>query len=344
MKLNATGPVRMKDIARDLGLSVVTVSKVFRGHQDISPETRQRVLERLTQLNYRPNHAARSLATGRSYTMAFVAPDLVHPFFSEVAKQVAAVLRGHGYYLLMSSSDEEPEIENQEIEHLLTRSIDALLMASAQPNSDRLRPLLDRKLPLILIDRNFPDLGVHFVGVDDRIAGMMATEHLIEQGCRKIAHITVPSISTSVGRFDGYKRALRAAELDFDSSYVFTRVHGDSTADETGYEAMKRLLALRPRPDGVFCQNDPTAMGAMKAILEAGLRIPDDVAVVGCGNIRYSDFLRIPLTTIDQNCEEIGRRAAELAIRVLNGDRDPRSILLEPKLIVRDSSLRHRSA
>jgi LacI family transcriptional regulator, galactose operon repressor len=337
-----SAPVRMKDIARDLGLSVVTVSKVFRGGNDIGEQTRQRVLDRMAELHYRPNLAARSLATGRSFTMGFVVPDLVHPFFSEVAQHLADELRPKGYSLFISSSREEPTVEQEEIEHLLARQVEVLIVASSRMDGQELRAMASRQQPLILVDRQISGLAAHFVGVDDELTGVLATEHLLEQGCRSIAHITAPSVSTARGRLAGYHKALSAAAHPVRPDYLQNRPHGDHNADESGYLATKRLLALDPRPDGVFCYNDPTAMGTMRAILEAGLRIPEDIAVVGCGNAHYSEFLRVPLTTIDQNCAGIGQKAARLALDLLASSkrRQPRTILLKQRLIVRESSLR----
>ena len=338
---DGTPPVRMKDIARQLGLSVVTVSKVFRGNGDIGEETRRRVLEKMAELNYRPNLAARSLATGRSFTMGFIAPDLVHPFFSETAKHLADALRAKGYHLLMSSAHEDARVEREEIEHMLSRRVDALIIASSQHDGSALKSFPLREVPLILMDRRFPGLAANFVGGDDEWIGRTATAHLIEQGCRRIAYIGSPFASTALGRLDGYRHALLGAGLPVRPEYIVTRVHGDQNGDETGYAAMKGLLALHPRPDAVFCHNDPTAMGAMKAILEHRLRIPRDIAVVGCGNVRYSEFLRVPLTSIDQNCVGLGQRTARLALQLLKQPSiRPKSYLLQPTLIVRESSLR----
>src|ERR1039457_303229 len=181
--------VRMKDIARDLGVSVVTVSKVLRNHEDISEQTRQRVLKRMKELDYEPNLAARALVTGRTLTIGLVVPDLVHPFFSEVAKGLSSVLRKKGYSLLISSSEENPELEREEINRLLARRVDALIIASAQWTVESFRRIEERNRPYVLIDRRFAGLPANFVGVDDEEVGILATEHLISVGCRRIAHI-----------------------------------------------------------------------------------------------------------------------------------------------------------
>ena len=330
----------MKDIAADLGLSVVTVSKVFRGRSDIGNETRGRVLARMAELNYQPNVAARSLATGRSYTMGFVVPDLMHPFFAEIAKYMAGVLRAQGYHLMMSSSLDEAAVEADQLEHLLNRGVDLLMVASSHVDPGVLQPVLDRHVPLILVDRQFEGFPAHFVGVDDRLTGRLATRHLVEQGYQRIAHIGPTNASTAAGRAAGYREALAEAGMKIGPDHVQATAHGDDSAEDSGYEAMQRLLAARPRPDAVFCFNDPTAIGAMKAILEAGLRIPQDMAVVGCGNIRNSDFLAVPLTTIDQDGRGIGLKTAKLALSLVEQPSRHRTILLEQRLIPRASSLR----
>ena len=200
----------MKDIAADLGLSVVTVSKVFRGRSDIGNETRLRVLARMAELNYQPNVAARSLATGRSYTMGFVVPDLMHPFFAEIAKYMAGVLRAQGYHLMMSSSLDEAAVEADQLEHLLNRGVDLLMVASSQVDPGILQPVLDRHVPLILVDRQFEGFPAHFVGVDDRLTGRLATRHLVEQGYQRIAHIGPTVASTAAGRAAGSREVLES--------------------------------------------------------------------------------------------------------------------------------------
>jgi len=332
----------MKDIARDLGVSVVTVSKVLRNHSDISKETRLRVLQRMKELDYRPNLAARALVTGRTYTMGLVVPDLVHPFFSEVAKGLSRALRKKGYSLLISSSEEDPELERQEIDNLLARQVEAVIIASAQWTVETFRQIEEQRTPYVLIDRQFEGLKANFVGVDDEAVGDLATEHLIGAGCARIAHIRGPEVSTAIGRLAGYRRALERHGLTPREGYVIAGRSADDAGDASGYEAMRKLLALEPRPDGVFCYNDPVAMGAMQATLEAGLRIPEDVAVIGCGNVHYAGLLRVPLSSVDQSSATIGEKAARLALSVVDakGAARPKTVLLEPKVVVRASTER----
>jgi LacI family transcriptional regulator len=333
----------MKDIARELGISVVTVSKVLRNHPDIGEETRKRVLKRMNELKYQPNLAARSLITGRTWTIGLVVPDLLHPFFAEVASVVSDEIRKQGYNLIISSSNEEPDLEQQEIEQLLSRQVDVMIVASAQWTLESFRRIEELKIPYVLLDRQIGGLKANFVGVDDRKIGMIATSHLIEQGCKRIAHIRGPEVSTAVGRMEGYREALAAYQLAPLPEYIVSiGSSGDHRGEKGGYEAAKKLLKNKMQPDGLFCFNDPTALGAMRAILEAGLRIPEDIAIVGCGNLSYSDFLRVSLSSVDQESNTIGKRTAALALSLAESKavRPPKTEQICPRLIIRASSRR----
>jgi LacI family transcriptional regulator len=260
-----------------------------------------------------------------------------------VAKGLSAAIRGQGYSLIITSSEEDPELEQQEIEQLLARRVDVMVIASAQWTVESFRRIEEQRIPYILIDRRFAGLPANFVGVDDEAVGLLATNHLIEQGCRRIAHIRGPETSTAMGRLEGYKRALAAHSLSALPEHIAPiGISSDDRGEPGGYEATQKLLCTSPRPDGIFCFNDPIALGAMRAILDAGLRIPEDIAVVGCGNVLYSDFLRVPLTSIDQDSTAIGRHAAELALSLIaaNGPVRPTTTLVSPRLVVRASSLR----
>jgi len=332
----------MKDIAKDLGVSLITISKVLRNHPDIGEETRERVLARVKELDYRPNLAARSLVTGRSYLVGLVVPDLLHPFFAEVAKSLSEVLRQSGYYLIVSSSDEDPELEEVEINHLLARRLDTLIIASCRTTVDVFFHIEKQNIPYVLIDRCLPGLSTNFVGVDDELVGMLATKHLVDIGCKRIAHICGPEISPGIRRMEGYKRALSQAGMKVMDDYVITQRKGDVGTKQGGAEAMRQLLSLEPRPDGLFCFNDPLAMGAMNYALDHGVRIPEDLAIVGCGNLHYDDSLRVPLSSIDQHSRKIGEEAARIALRILNSKAPlkPESLVMQPELIVRESTQR----
>jgi LacI family transcriptional regulator len=331
--------VRLKDIAADLGVSTVTVSKVLRGAADISEKTRTRVLQRMRELNYQPNMQARGLAGGRSFAVGLVVPDLVHPFFGEFAKSLGVALRAGGLALVVASSEEDPEIERQEIRTLLNRGVDVLLVASCQTQWPR-DGFTAKGIPLLLIDRMVPGLTANFVGSNDVHAGRLAARHLIGIGRRRIAHIGGRGTSPSLDRLKGFRAELAARKISLPSSYVVRRDRFEESGDAVGYQAMQELLSLKTRPDAVFCYNDLTAIGAMQAALHAGLRIPEDIAYIGCGNLRYAEYLKVPLTSIDHRTEQLGTVAATLALELAsNPKQTSQRILLEPKLVVRRSSV-----
>src|SRR5690349_22066071 len=210
MAQTPTAPVRLKDIARDLNVSVMTVSKVVRGCADVGAETRSRVLARIKELNYQPNWVARSLAARRTFIIGLIVPDLMHSFFAEIAKGVGEAIRPLGYDVVICNSEEDGTVESREVERLLARQVDGLLIASAQPpSSSELFNRIDaRGVPYVLIDRRFAAAAAPYVGADDEEIGRLATSHLIERGCRRIAHIAGPPLTPGIGRLNGYRTAL----------------------------------------------------------------------------------------------------------------------------------------
>lgn len=332
-------PVTMQDIARDLKVSVVTVSKALRHQGSISAATRDRVLQRAKELNYQMNWVARSLVTRRTYTIGLLLPDVRHPFFAEIAKAVAETVRPKGYHVIISYFEEDPELEATEAHSLVARQVDGLIVASAQsPNSDLFPMIRERKVPFVLIDRPIPGSGASFVGADNEAIGWLATEHLIAQGCRRIAHLRGPEIGIARSRMAGYRKALSSHKLAMPAKYIVEARYDD----DMGYRAMQMLLKTNPIPDGVCCYNDPVAIGAIKAILDAGLKVPDDIAVIGAGNVHYSDLLAVPLTTVDQGTVQIGTLASELLMQQISSKRAfrPKTVLIAPKVVVRKSTAR----
>ena len=332
--------VRLKDIARDLGVSTVTVSKVLRGQTDVGLKTRERVLKRMSELNYQPNMLARALASGRSHAVGLVVPDLIHPFFAEFARSLAGALRSEDLVLVLASSEEDPDIEEQEIKTLLARGVDVLLVASCHPATRPPAALAETTTPVLLIDRHFPKLRMDFVGTNDLMVGELAARHLVGIGRRRIAHIGGRGISPTADRLKGFQRALAAAGIELPKAHVVMREGFEESGDATGYHAMQELLSLREPPDAVFCYNDLSAIGAMDAAMQAGLRIPQDIAFIGCGNLRYADYLRVPLTSVDQSSHRLGDMAAKRVLDLSTGAGGaPQTLRLEPRLIVRKSTV-----
>ena len=338
-------PVKMKDIARDLGVSVVTISKALRDHPDISKATRERILLKVKELGYRPNLTARSLVTGRSSLIGLIVPDLIHPFFADVAKGFSLAMRRQGYFLVLSSSEEDSDLEREEIEQMLAHRLDALIVATCQPSPESLRTVQQGDTPLILLDRSFKELPSHFVGSDDYVAGKLATEHLLAVGCRRVAHIRGPENSVGHRRLKGYLDTLKKHGMELPAEYLIQAPRADVDGHQNGVAALRRLLGLNLPPDGIFCYNDVVAMGVIAEALSQGIAVPKDLAVIGCGNLHYVSEIRVPLSSIDQRSGEIGQRAARLTLDVLAARADQstldfREIILQPRLAARDSTAR----
>jgi LacI family transcriptional regulator len=333
-------PVTMQDIAKDVNVSVVTVSKVLRNQGRISEATRKLVLRRAKELNYQMNWVARSLVTRRTYTIGLLLPEFAHPFFAEIARAIGHTVRPLGYHLVISSFEEDPEVEASEMESLLARQVDGLIIASSQAarQTAMFKRMQRGRTPYVLIDRPISGVRACFVGVDCVAIGRMATEHLIARGCQRIAHLRGPDVRIAAERIAGYRRALQKAGHPWRKDYV---VDAGRDAD-SGYEGMRQLLKMSPRPDGVFCFNDLVAIGAMKAILASGLKSPSDIALVGAGNVRHSDVLAVPLTTIDQAPCRIGQVASELLLARIASKKvlAAKRVMIPPKLVERESTRR----
>jgi len=296
------------------------------------------VLAKVEELGYQRNAVARSLTLRRTHTLGIVIPDLMHSFFVEVIAGIEPVASARGFGLLLCSSGEDPRKERGELELLRGRQVDGVVIASAHAsgNTDMLKQLTRHGTGLVMIDRDdHPSVKCHRVVTDDEQVGVLATSHLIDAGRRAIAHVAGPAIVHARRRERGWRAALAARGIRPSEAWLVAGgfMEGD------GYRAMKRLLAVKPRVDAVFAANDPAAIGAMKAIWEAGLRVPDDIAIVGAGDIALGDLLRVPLTTVAWSRQEQGRHAAELLLNGLDRQSDPpQRIVIPPRLIVRESS------
>jgi LacI family transcriptional regulator len=331
-------PVTLEDIARALNVSKMTVSRAINNHPEISTATRERILATARKMNYRPNQFARALMTNQSYLIGIVVPDLMHSYFAEICRGVETHARPNGYQNLICSTEEEPRKEQDEVEALLSRT-DGLIVASAMSGRETkfYRNLLSEGAKIVLIDRVLDGLHCSSVTTDDVHVGVLATEHLIELGHRRIGHLRGTNASTSLQRLEGYKQALAKARIRINKNFI--RECGFTEAD--GYAAMKPWIASGDLPTAIFAANDPAAIGAMAAMNEAGLKVPDDVAFVGAGSIHYGDMLRVPLTTVAWSTAAMGQAAAALlleSVRDKNKLRKRRRIVVPPELVVRESS------
>ncbi len=326
----------LADIARALGVSKMTVSRAINNHPEISPETRARILETAQRMNYRPNQFARALTTNRSYLLGVVVPDLMHSYFAEICRGIETVAKPLGYQNLICSTDEDAANEESEVEALLPRTDGLILASSASPTETKFyKRLIRERAKLVLIDRQLDGIKCPSVTTDDVKVGVLATEHLLNLGHRRVGHLKGTVASTAALRFEGYQKALRNHRVTLEPALV--RECGFTEAD--GYRAMRAWLDDGDVPAAIFAANDPAAIGAMSAITERGLRIPEDIAIVGGGNIHYGDMLRVPLSTVAWSTSEMGQAAARLLIDLVEGKRGIKEqhVMVEPELVVRAS-------
>jgi LacI family transcriptional regulator len=338
-------PVTMRQIARELGVSITTVSKVLNDREDIGEETRARVLEHVASLGYRPNAVARSLTLRRTHTLGVIVPDLMHTFFVEIVAAIEASVSRRRYGLLVCNLAEDPNKERAQLEMLLERQVDGIVLAAATAarNGDLLRRIVGMGKGLVLIDRDdHTGIACHRVITDDVEVGRLATGHLLDLGHRVIGHITGPPLVHAKRRKEGYERAFRDRRIRTDAKRVVT----GGFREIEGYAATQRLLDESPDITAVFAVNDPAAIGAMKAVWERGLRIPEDISIVGAGDIAHGDMLKVPLTTVSWSRRDLGVRAAELILDQI--EKNPSGpferAVIPPQLVVRASTAPVRRA
>jgi LacI family transcriptional regulator len=337
--------VRLKDIAEDLNLSKMTISKVLRGQTDISDETKARVLKRVKELKYIPNISASSLRTGQTKTMGLVVPSIGRPYLSDVASGINQVVSAEGYGLIVSSSQEDADYEQRQIEVFLSLQVDALLVVSLQETGSFFEQVQRlRKIPVIFVDQKPAGTTESYVGVNDEEVGRIACWHLIRCGCKRIAYLRGPRTAAGDMRAKGYRQALSERGLPMQPDLLVESMHPEESEYKRGYDAVVRLLGRRGRPDGVMTCSDLMAVGAMDAAASHAIKIPEEMRFVGCGDDPLLCAMKIPLTSINVAGRELGVKAGQLALRSIgngSGNRMHR-VLVKPQLIKRKSSERER--
>ena len=339
--------VRLKDIAEDLNLSKMTISKVLRGQTDISDETKARVLKRVKELKYIPNISASSLRTGQTKTMGLIVPSIGKTYLSEISTGINQVVSAEGYGLIVSSSQGDADYEQRQIEVFLSLQVDALLIVSLQETGSFFEQMQrSRKMPVIFVDQKPAGAAESYVGVNDEEVGRIACEHLIRRGCKRIAYLRGPRTAAGDMRAKGYRQALSEHGLPVQLDLLVESMHPEESEYKRGYDAIVRLLGRRGRPDGVMTCSDLMAIGAMDAAASHAVKIPEDLRFVGCGDDPQLCAMKIPLTSVNVAGRELGMKAGQLALRAIGNESQSRvhRVLVNPKLIKRKSSERqHRS-
>lgn len=330
------------DIAEKLNITASTVSRALKDHPRISEATKKAVLKAAQKLNYQPNHIAAALRNGRSNIIGIIVPTADRSFFSSVVRGIEEIANKASYNVMICQTYDQYVKEVATVEALLNARVDGIIASIAKEteNFDHYRKLKEKGIPLILFDRSNDELEVSNVIIDDYLGAFKAVEHLIQQGCTRIAHFTsVKKVSIYRERFRGYREALEAYKIPFDESLVIE----SNLQLEDGRESMEKLLKLSKRPDGVFSSSDYGAMGALQVMKEKGIQVPKDIAIVGFSNESFTSFSEPTLTTVDQHSMRMGNAAAEIFLeQISNGNAEfiPKKTVLKPDLIIRNSSLK----
>jgi LacI family transcriptional regulator len=330
------------DLAQQLNIAASTVSRALNGHGAISEATTKRVLALAKELGYQPNNMAAGLRRGRSNLLGVVVPHIDGNFFSQVVKGIEAAASKAGYHVLICQSNEDVVHERQNVETLLNAQVEGILVSLSRTTREfrHFEKVRKREVPLVFFDRILEGHGVNAVVVDDRAGAYLATKHLLAQGCRRIAHFGGPQhLNIYKHRLQGYEDALREHGIAVEPDLVFF-CDMDMAAGVVG---MSQMLGLPQPPDAVFSSSDFSVAGAMQVLKERGLRVPEDVALVGFSNELFSRLTEPMLTSVDQHCELMGRSATRLLLQILEEQEQhfaPRQIVLQPELFVRASSMR----
>ncbi|MHA7128247.1 LacI family DNA-binding transcriptional regulator [Algoriphagus namhaensis] len=338
------GQATIKDIAKELGVSSSTVSRALKDYPGISDETKRKVKEVADRLNYRPNAVALSLRKSRSFTIGVIIPEVVHFFFSTVISGIEEIAQSRGYNVILTQTNESLEREKSSIETMLSNQIDGFLVSFSKEtqNFDHFTRLLDHGFPIVFFDRA-PDLPKSIsVLVDDYHGAYQATSHLIEQGYKRIAHLGGPhKLKISKNRERGYRDALYNHGMQVDESLIAECALGTS---EEAFAVTEQMLRQKKAPDAFFASNDMAAVGAMLAAKKAGLKVPQDVGIVGFSNWQFCSMLEPTLTSVAQPGFKMGAEATTLLLDIIEKKiqyesiKDP--VILKTELLVRNSSLK----
>lgn len=331
--------VTIKDIAIKLGMSTSTISRALRDHPDISPKTRAAVKELAALLGYRPNRIALNLRSNETRTIGLIIPEIEHYFFSAIINGIEEIAYKNDYSVMVFQSNESYKREVNNTQAVLTNRVDGVLVSFSKETRDysHFQKLIENEIPVVFFDRVTDELQADQVVSDDYQGAFLAVNHLIEKGCKRIAHFAAPQhLALGKGRLSGYHDALLKHNIPFDNELIF---HSD-TFDHSRKIALS-LLKRPDRPDGFFTVNDMSAIAVLKAAGQLGLKVPEDVKVAGFENSKSAALCEPELTTVDQYGYELGREACSILLKRLkekdNGFK-PEKKVIRTKLVVRNST------
>ncbi|GAB7388914.1 catabolite control protein A [Bacillaceae bacterium] len=330
-------PVTIYDVAREAGVSMATVSRVVNGNPNVKPSTRKKVLAAIEKLGYRPNAVARGLASKRTTTVGVVVPDIARAFFAELARGIDDIANMYKYNIILCDSDQNPDKELQLINTLLEKQVDGLLFMGRRMTDEHMRIFQTSPVPIVLSATKDPEDKLPSVNIDQFQAAYDATKFFIDGGHKRIAMVTGP-LEDPIGgllRFEGYKRALADAGIPFDE----TLVRSGNYRYESGHRAASEFLALPERPTAIFVAGDEMGVGVIHGVQDAGLRVPEDIEVIGFDNIRLAEMVRPKLTTVVQPLYDIGAVSMRLLTKLMNNEKvEQHSVILPHRIEVRQST------
>jgi LacI family transcriptional regulator len=328
----------IKDLAKTLGVSTSTISRALTDRWDVNPETRKTVLELAEKLQYHPNPLSVNLKQKQTYSIGIVIPEIINSFFSEIIIGIQSTLEPKGYQLLISQSNESAEIELKNTKALEKKMVDGFIVSITKETKDvdYFKSLMESGIPIVFFNRTVKNMPVSRVIIDDYKWAFLAVEHLIEQGCERIAHLAGPeNLDISQDRLMGYTDALKKHGL------AYQMIIPCGVMMEKGILGAMKLLESSILPDGIFAFNDPVAIGAMKTLKKRGVKIPEDIAIVGFTESKMAMIIEPNLTTVEQPTFEMGKAVAELLLKQMKSDNEvAHTVILEAKLNVRESSLK----
>ncbi|MGD9557084.1 MAG: LacI family DNA-binding transcriptional regulator [Mangrovibacterium sp.] len=338
--------VTIHDLARELGISASTVSRALNDNPRISQSTKDKIRAMALKMGYQPNIIASNLRNQKTNTIGIVVPLINRHFFSTFISGVEEVAFTAGYNVIISQSNDLLEKEKKIVHSLFSNRVDGLIISLSMQTDefDHLQLFTNKNIPLVFFDRVAPELKANKIIVDDYAVGLKATQHLIDQGYRRIAHLAGPTVlNTYHDRMEGYMAALRKNNLPVvEELIIYNRL-----TRMDGQEAIKQLLALKNPPDAVFCGNDTTALSMVMYLKKNGIRIPEDFGIIGFSNEPFSEVVTPSLSTLKQPAFEMGEKAAELLIHEIEDkhqSHEYQTITMPTELIVRESSFRQRQA
>ncbi|MBS7785892.1 LacI family DNA-binding transcriptional regulator [Flavobacterium sp. CYK-55] len=338
--------ITLKEIAHKLGISITTVSKALKNYPDVSPKTKQAVMALAHELQYTPNSFAVNLRTRESKTIGLIIPEVVHHFFSNVINGIIAEAEKNGYLVIILQSNESLELEKKQVALLINKRVDGILMSLSNESNDddHIKEILQKGIPFVQFDKIAKLIRSSKVIINDQLAAIQAVQHLIDKGCKKIAHIRGPvNPQNAIDRFLGYKKALEKNEIAYQSDLVYTC---ERVSFEEGYAFAKQIIEQHPDVDGIFVITDLVAVGVLAYFNEQKIPIPSQIAVIGFSNWFMSQVITPKLSTVDQPSYEMGAQAFQLLLEEMICHRDqkpfePKTIELKTTIIERESTLRN---